>query len=577
MRWFINLRTRSKLLLSFAVMVGLLIIIGGAALVNLGKINKNIHIMYDDGIEPIVIMKTLEKNFIKAGSEMRTLLWKSQVTNDPTVIEDSIRIIEENIQENNQLIAEYKTHDLREEEKNLLIAYEEQVAIYRDFRNKSIEAARAGNFELAVSINEQAIVERQKTEELLSKMTEQAILYSDKLQVSSDEDYFNARLIIILITVVSICLGIVLSIIIGNIISRPIYAVVEYARLFAKGDFSSNVPEAFLVRKDEIGVLSGAFSDIAKNLRGLLKQLLNTAEDMSSSSEELSASAEEVTAQGQNISSATQQIVAGMEETSASTEEVMASGQEIEKGAIQLANKAAEGNKIVKEIEQRADEMRATTEKSKTLAQEMYQQKQAGILKAIKEGEVVDEIGVMAKTISDIAGQTNLLALNAAIEAARAGDQGRGFAVVAEEVRKLAEQSAQTVTGIEAVITKVQSAFQNLSQNSSEILNFIDEKVAADYEQFVKTGVQYADDAETIGKLVEIFASTAQQMNASIEQVNRAIETVASSVQEATSSSQEIAINVTTTAQAMDQVAKVAQTQAQLAQELNAMVRKFKV
>jgi len=211
------------------------------------------------------------------------------------------------------------------------------------------------------------------------------------------------------------------------------------------------------------------------------------------------------------------------------------------------------------------------------VANDIYNEKQAEIIAAIKEGEVVQEIELMAKTISDIAGQTNLLALNAAIEAARAGEQGRGFAVVAEEVRKLAEQSANTVTGIQPVIIRVQNAFKNLAQNSSDILKFIDEKVNPDYEFMVQIGNQYAQDATDIGKTVEVLASTSEQMSASTEQVNRAIENVGAVIQEATSNSQEIANNIEETAKAVNQVAQIAQTQAELALNLNALVSRFKV
>ena len=384
----------------------------------------------------------------------------------------------------------------------------------------------------------------------------------------------NFTLIIIAILAV---LGFLMATYISRMITRPIYAAVEQGKLFANGDFSKSVPLEFLARQDEMGMLASAFDNIGKNLSSLLRQVLNTSQEMSASSEELSASAEEVTAQGQNVNAATQQIAAGMEETSASTEEVMASGVEIGKGAIQLSQRAAEGNKVVSEIETRAEKMRINAEKSRDIAHQIYREKQTGILKAIEEGEVVKEIAVMADTIAGIAQQTNLLALNAAIEAARAGEQGRGFAVVADEVRKLAEQSAITVNGIQTVISKVQDAFKNLSANSSEILKFIDEKVAPDYEVLVDTGVQYAKDADVVGKLVENFASTAEQMTASIEEVNRAIENVAASVQEATSSSQEISNNVGDTAKAMDQVAKVAQGQAELAEKLNSLIRKFRI
>ncbi len=369
-------------------------------------------------------------------------------------------------------------------------------------------------------------------------------------------------------------LGFMLAFYISRIIARPVQQGLEMATALEEGDLTRVIN---LDSKDEIGSLVRALNKAVANMRELIQQIVNNSGETSALSEELSATVEEISAQADTINANTQEIAAGMEETSASTEEITALAHEVEKAVAQLAVNAEEGNKLVGEIGERALEMKNNSQKSREEAQTIFEHRQKEIKKAMEEVKVVAQISKMAEAISGIANKTNLLALNAAIEAARVGEQGKGFAVVADEIRQLAEQSGATVATINDMIQQVRQAVNNLSNNAGDILVFMEEKVVVDYTSMAETGDQYLEDSKTIGSMVDTFSTQAQQIAGAIEEVNRSIESVATTIEQSSSSSYEISESLAQTTQGVNDVANAAQNLTEQAQELDRLVRRFRV
>lgn len=184
------------------------------------------------------------------------------------------------------------------------------------------------------------------------------------------------------------------------------------------------------------------------------------------------------------------------------------------------------------EINVRAERLKERAWESRTQADTVYGLSEEKLRTAIEQSGSISQISALTGAILEIAAQTNLLSLNASIEAARVGKAGRGFAVVAEEIRKLADNSRETVTEIQGVTGAVVQAVSNLVEAAESMLGFMDSQVKTDYDAMQETGERYSEDARYIEELVTDFSATSEELLASIQSMLTAISETGSATNE---------------------------------------------
>lgn len=376
---------------------------------------------------------------------------------------------------------------------------------------------------------------------------------------------------------VAIVFGVILTVAIALPITKSLKFTSKYLEVLSTGDFSNEIPPAFSKNKDEVGVMLRAVDKMQKSIREVIDSVVKESANIETMVHNVGNNVSQLNNQIEEVSTTTEELSAGMEETAASVEEMNLKASDIEITIENIASKAEESAVSSDKISKRANEIKSNAVLSQKSADEVYLQTNKNLREALEKSKSVEQIKALSEAILQITSQTNFLALNAAIEASRAGEAGKGFAVVADQIRKLAEDSKNTVTEIQNVTQVVLESVENLALSSREILEFVDKQVRNDYQSMVETGEKYNEDATDIYNLSMDFSSATKQFKELMDNMLRQIDGITTSTNEGADGTSNIASKTINIVEKVSHIDNQTVLIKESVDSLSELVAKFKI
>ncbi|RSD27141.1 methyl-accepting chemotaxis protein [Mesobacillus subterraneus] len=333
----------------------------------------------------------------------------------------------------------------------------------------------------------------------------------------------------------------------AGLIIKPLQKLEQSALKAAQGEIGEDAEVS--KSDDEIRSLGLAFNNMLANLREMVSQIDSNFKETNEKVIQISGQSKAASEQAAIISTTIKEIASGADQSAFSTQTTAESVDEVIRIAEDVQEKArvSEGISVemVKDLQESKNAIHSLISGIERLAND--NRESLGTVKRLEENAT--KVEQIIQLVGDIAAQTNLLALNASIEAARAGEHGKGFAVVAEEVRKLADQSADAVQGISELIQNIQSEVQN---------------VVGQISRQVETANSEAKKGEKTNQVIDEMTNTIHEMAEVIHTITGLVETQMNTIQHTSTQSQEMAAIAEETSAGALSVASAAEQQAEV-------------
>jgi len=539
---FSSMKIRSKILSAFFVTTILTILLGIFALVQIGKIDGKSEVLAENSLPAIINLGIVDSQLnLNRRGELQAC-----TKTTPEEFQRYFKRLSETEEGIRKALAVLEKLPMASEEKNQVEELKNRIAAYYKDAAVTFETSKGGDLE--ATITHMRTVSK-KSYDVAQKNTTELIDLNRK--ESADEAgqahhiAVSARYWIIGTAVVCAVAALLLGLLIAGLISAPLRRLAEEATKVAAGDLRVQLTQG---GRDEIGQLTASFAVMTDNLRSMIGKIETASNRVTETSAEVYSTSEQMATGAEQVASQAATVATAGEEMSATSGDIAQNCQMAAESANRANESAASGAQVVQDTVQCMYKIAERVNETSTTVASL--------------GSRSDQIGQIVGTIEDIADQTNLLALNAAIEAARAGEQGRGFAVVADEVRALAERTTRATREIGEMI----KAIQNETRGAVTAMEQGVREVESGTSEAARSGQAIAEIIDQIGALQT--------------QVNQ----IATAAEEQTATTSEISSNMIQITEVVQQTARGAHESAtaasqlkDVAEELQGLVRQFKL
>lgn len=538
------MKISQKLILGFSSMVVLVVVLGGVSWWGVNKINSEIESMYTYNTAPLPAIGEVGILFQRIRVNVRDLYLDNDIADRQKYV-DKIGELKKEIDAAMAKV-EPTLHNTATKEE--FATLKKELNDFMAFGGDICALAKAGkDAEGEARIMKECRPNAAKVENAIHKLNNTKI----ELAQEKYKDSNGVAKALISTTVVLSLVAIVLAIGIGFLLTRSIVGPLVRMRTMiqdiaqGEGDLTKRLDDS---SKDELGEVSHWFNLFIEKLHGIISLISSTSTQVAAASNQLNSTSEHIATGAEEVAAQAGTVATAGEEMSATSGDIAQNCQMAAEGAQRASQAASDGASVVERTVAVMGQIAAKVQESAKTVESL--------------GERSDQIGAIIGTIEDIADQTNLLALNAAIEAARAGEQGRGFAVVADEVRALAERTTRATKEIGEMIKAIQ-------KETKGAVSAMEQGV-----QQVENGtIEAAKSGQALQDILAQVNDVAMQVN----QIATAAEEQTATTSEISSNMQQITQVVQQTSQGAHESATAAAQLNGNAEELQRLVRQFKL